>query len=246
MLGKWFGKSEVNNEHINPLLVDMHSHFLPGLDDGAPDMETALELIKAMQARGFKKLITTPHIISDFYRNSPQTILPVYQQLKDNMKTAGLYIELEVAAEYYLDDEIMNHLEEGAEMLSFGNNYVLFETNFLSEPLLLKSFIFKLQSRGFRPVLAHPERYLYFYDNIKEISTLIDRGVYMQININSITGHYSKQAQKLAFELIDRKWVHFLGSDCHHSQHLTVMDKAMKHKYFIKALNLDLLNNSLL
>ncbi len=243
MFGSWFRKSQ-EKSNAN-LWVDMHSHLLPGLDDGSPDIETSLTLIKAMANRGFKKLITTPHIMGDFYRNSPDNILPALHLLNESLKSEQINIELQAAAEYYLDELLMDALDQDKQLLTFGNQYLLFETNFLSEPLFLKEFVFKLSTKGYKPILAHPERYMYLYKKFNLIEDLLSRGVLLQINTNSITGYYSRQAQQMAFELIDRKWVHFLGSDCHHMPHIEVMDKARQHKYYLKALDLDLLNNSI-
>ena len=179
------------------------------------------------------------------YRNTPENILPLLDELKALLIKENIPVTIEAAAEYFLDEQSVELLEQDKELLSFGDKYVLFETNFISEPMFLKEYIFMLTTKGYKPVLAHPERYLYLFKNFDTIKDLINRGVYMQVNISSITGYYSKQAQQMAFELIDRQWVHFLGSDCHHAQHIEVMDKAMQHKYYLKALNLNLLNNAL-
>ena len=244
MFGNWFKKT------VTPLAeqvihIDMHSHLLPGIDDGSPDFKSSLQLIKALSARGYTKLITTPHIMGDYYRNTPENILPLLDELKALLLKENIPVAIEAAAEYFLDEQSMELLEQDKELLSFGDKYVLFETNFISEPMFLKEFIFMLTTKGYKPVLAHPERYLYLFKNFDTIKDLMNRGVYMQVNLSSITGYYSKQAQQMAFELIDRQWVHFLGSDCHHAQHIEVMDKAMQHKYYLKALNLNLLNNAL-
>jgi protein-tyrosine phosphatase len=130
-------------------------------------------------------------------------------------------------------------------MLTFGKNYLLFETNFLTEPFNLKDFIFKATTNGYKPVLAHPERYIYLQNDLVKLEDLLQRGVLFQVNISSITGYYSKQAQATANKLIDKGWVHFLGSDCHSIQHVNLINSARQMKYFQKALSLPLLNNSL-
>jgi protein-tyrosine phosphatase len=122
---------------------------------------------------------------------------------------------------------------------------LLFETNFLNEPFNMKEFIFLATTKGYKPVLAHPERYLYLQNNLDKAKDLLDRGVLFQINISSITGFYSKIVQTTANKLIDRGWVHLLGSDCHHLQHARLVEEAQGLKYFQKALSLPLLNNSL-
>ena len=109
----------------------------------------------------------------------------------------------------------------------------------------MKEFIFLATTKGYKPVLAHPERYLYLQNNLDKAKDLLDRGVLFQINISSITGFYSKIVQTTANKLIDRGWVHLLGSDCHHLQHARLVEEAQNLKYFQKALSLPLLNNSL-
>ena len=136
-------------------------------------------------------------------------------------------------------------IETDQPMLTFGQKYLLFETNFITEPFNLKEFIFLATTRGYKLVLAHPERYLYIQNNFLKVQDLLDRGVLLQLNINSITGYYSKPVQKMAFKLIEKGWIHWLGSDCHHLQHAKLMTEAKRSRYFRKVLNLPLLNNSL-
>ena len=137
-------------------------------------------------------------------------------------------------------------IQEDQPMLTFGREkFLLFETNFLTEPFNLKEFIFLAISKGYKPVLAHPERYLYLQNDWGKIEDLIARQVYFQLNISSITGYYSKGVQITAQKLIDKGWVHLLGSDCHHFQHAQLVGSARNLKYFQKALSLPLLNNTL-
>ena len=130
-------------------------------------------------------------------------------------------------------------------LLTFGDNLLLFETNFLSEPLNLKEFIFLATTKGYQPVLAHPERYIYMHNNLEKAQDILDRGVLFQLNISSITGYYSKAAQQMATKLIDKEMVHLLGSDCHHLQHAQLVAEAQQLRTFKKALSLPLLNNTL-
>lgn len=230
---------------VNPLTVDLHSHLLPGLDDGVQTYEESEDIILYFQKLGYKKLITTPHVMSDTFRNSSERILARLAKLKTYLKNQQVDIEIEAGAEYYLDDYVYRLVDENKPMLTFGKNYLLFETNFLNEPFNMKDFIFLATTKGYKPILAHPERYGYIQNNMDKASDLLDRGVLFQINISSITGHYSKIVQSTAQKLIDKGWVHFLGSDCHHYQHVKLVEEAQHMKYFQKALALSLLNNSL-
>jgi len=228
-----------------PLTTDIHSHLLPGLDDGVETFEQSEAIIRKFLALGYKKLITSPHVMSDTYRNTPAGITGKLGELRKYLAAKNIDIEIETAAEYYLDEEVFSMMEKKQPMLSFGKNYLLFETNFMTEPFNLKQFIFLASTNGYKPVLAHPERYIYLQNNIEKLEDLLQRGVLFQVNISSITGYYSREAQSTAMKLIDRGWVHFLGSDCHSQQHIALIGEAQKLKYFQKALSLPLLNNTL-
>lgn len=239
----WFKKKKASL--LPGLQTDVHSHLLAGLDDGVKSMEQAEEIILHFQLLGYQKLITTPHVISDTYRNTPEGIKAKLQELHTYLKRRHIDITIEAAAEYYLDEQLLDKLEKD-NVLTFGKSrYLLFETNFMTEPFNMKEFIFKATTKGYKPVLAHPERYVYLQDNLSKVEDLLNRGVLLQLNISSITGYYSKPAHVMAQKLIDRGWIHMLGSDCHHLQHIQLVDKAQYLKYYEKALSLPLLNNSL-
>ena len=238
-----WGKKET--KVVNAINVDIHSHLLPGLDDGVQTYEESEDIILHFQKIGYRKLITSPHVMSDTYRNTTERILARLAKLQNYLKNQHVEVEIEAAAEYYLDEHVFNMIEENQRMLTFGKNYLLFETNFLNEPFNLKDFIFLATTKGYRPILAHPERYAYIQGNLDKAKDLLDRGVLFQINISSITGHYSKIVQNTVNKLIDKVRVHLLGSDCHHYQHVKLVEEAQQMKYFQKALELPLLNNSL-
>jgi protein-tyrosine phosphatase len=238
----WFTKQKYTSLDLG---TDMHSHLLPNLDDGVRSFEQAEEIIQRFISLGYTKLITTPHVMSDTYRNTSAGIMKRLGELREHLRQKGIKIQIDAAAEYYLDEELQRKLEEGEPLLTFGNNFVLFETNFLSEPFYLKDFIFLAATKGYRLVLAHPERYLYLQQNMKKMEDLLNRGVLFQINISSFTGYYSKMVQTTVNKMIENEWVHMLGSDCHHIQHTKLMETALPMKYFQKALSLPLLNKTL-
>jgi len=240
----WFKKKNTLS-NANRLVTDIHSHLLPELDDGVQSFEQAEEIILGFQQLRYTKLITSPHVMSDAYRNTNETILEKLKLLQQYLLSKKIYITIESAAEYYLDEVLYKRIEHKEPLLTFGKNYLLFETNFLNEPLNLKDFIFIATSNGYTPVLAHPERYLYLQNDFNKLQDLLDRGILFQVNTSSITGYYSKPAQQTAFKLIDMKQVHFLGSDCHHIKQIRLLESTQHMKYFRKALELPLLNNSL-
>ena len=239
MFGNLFGRKK------NYLEVDLHSHLVPVLDDGVKDWKEALDLLKAMSALGFKKLITTPHIIHDYYPNTPDQIRQGVEQLNQLANEHGMAIAIEAGAEYFLDEWFLNSLKEGNELLSFGDNYLLIETAFMNKPIFLEEAIFEIKSRGLKPVLAHPERYGYLYEDMNTVRHLHDSGMLFQVNINSLTGYYSKEAKKMAQLLYEHKLIHFLGSDIHNRKHLEQIHSSIKSKLFQKCRQLPLLNSSL-
>ncbi len=239
----WFRRKNTND--LPPLRVDMHSHLLPGLDDGVATFDDAEQIVRRFVELGYTRIITTPHVMSDAYRNTPEGIHARLGELRMHLKERGLEIPVSAAAEYYLDETLFKMVETDQPLLTLGERYLLFETNFITEPFNLKEFIFLATTKGYKLVLAHPERYLYLQNNLAKVEDLLDRGVLMQMNISSITGYYSKPVQQMAFKLIDQKMIHWLGSDCHHLQHTVLIEQARRSRYFMKALALPLLNNSL-
>jgi protein-tyrosine phosphatase len=226
------------------VLTDMHSHVLPGLDDGADQLEDSLTMLKKFIELGYKKAILTPHIMGDAYQNTPIGIRERLDYLKSNL--GDLKIELQCAAEYYIDESLYNKLETDQEILSFGKNkYVLIETSYINESSLLTHVSFELQSKGFIPVLAHPERYTYMYHDFKKYIEYFDRGLLFQINLNSLVGYYSETSKKMVEKLIDHKMVHFVGTDCHSIKQAEATERAMQTKYYQKLKDIPLLNNTL-
>ena len=248
MLSSLFKKKKKESSSV--LSVDIHSHLLPGLDDGVKTYDESMEIINEMMGLGYKKIITTPHIMQDQFNNSAETILPKLEELRELVRKEGMDVELEAAAEYYMDDGFISMLEDPShEMLSFGKDkkYLLFETSYINEPAFLTKAIFEIiTKKNLIPVMAHPERYVYLQNKPELISTLVERQVLFQININSMGGYYSKSAQKLADRFIKKGLVSFLGSDCHNMKHLENHKTSRQTAAFKKIVGTKLLNNSLL
>ena len=236
-------------EGFTGLGADMHSHLLPGLDDGAETVEHSVELLRKLRALGYRKLIMTPHIMGDFYKNTPEGIRAALHALQQAATEAGITdVKLECAAEYYLDEWFGRRLDRGDELLSFGGEkrYLLFETSYINEPFNLVETLFRLQSMGYQPVLAHPERYTYFYGRFDDLVKVRENGALLQLNLNSLAGYYSSGAKKIAERLIDAGFVDLVGTDTHNLKHVaTLRDKALPAEYMRKLLALPLLNNSL-
>ena len=246
MFKRLFGREKVLDPcDLGSLGVDVHSHFIPGIDDGAKTMDDSLTLLKAMQDFGYRKVITTPHVMSDYYKNTPEIILGGLEDVRKAAKEAGLTIEIDAAAEYNVDSDLEEKIEKG-QILTFGDNYVLFELPFSSEPSNIKQCIFSFQTHGYRPILAHVERYEFWHDKPEKIESMLDRGVKLQLNINSLSGFYGPRVKKVAEKLIDRGIIDLVGSDCHHVGHIDLMKKTSTKPYMHKLLeNNNLINRQL-
>lgn len=234
IFGKLFNKQKVLDPiDLSRIGVDVHSHLIPGIDDGSPDMTTSLNLLRGFQDLGYRKVITTPHVMSDYYRNTSSIITDGLEKVQAACRQDGLNIEVEAAAEYYLDEHF-DQLIEADDLLTLGNRFVLFELPFVAAPDMLKSTLFKLQMAGYKPVLAHAERYAYWHREPQKFRDLFDRDVYIQLNINSLTGFYSEAVRKAAEWMIDQQLVTFAASDCHHAGHLNLLNDARSLPYLHK------------
>ncbi|MDB5090632.1 MAG: polysaccharide biosynthesis protein phosphatase [Mucilaginibacter sp.] len=231
-----FKKKEKKREitfDYSSLVVDMHSHVLPGIDDGAQNLEESIFLVKQMMALGIKKIIATPHIMIDYYRNTAESINGALEILKAELVKEKLAIEVEAAAEHYFDETFEARVDDG-KLMVMGDNYVLFEFSFINKPLNTIPVIQKLRDLGYKPILAHPERYPYM--DLEQFKTLHDWGVDFQLNTISLTGYYGREAKKIAEDLIDNQLINFISSDMHHPRHAEAFKNALRMPYLEKVL----------
>ncbi|HRF82292.1 MAG TPA: histidinol phosphatase [Flavobacteriales bacterium] len=247
LFSKLFGSGEaaLGDVDLSVLRCDVHSHFIPGIDDGAQTMEQTMEMLTAMSELGYKKVVTTPHNMADGYRNTPEIILGGLERVRDEIRQRGLAMEIDAAAEYYLDHELEQKVID-RRVLTFGEDYLLFELPFISEPNMLYQVIFTMQTAGFRPVLAHPERYAFWYNDLTKYDGLKDRGVLFQLNTIALAGAYGPQAKQIAERLIDAGHYEFLGSDCHSMNHVQALKYTLARPHLHKLIASGKLRNSTL
>lgn len=228
------------------LKTDMHSHFIPGIDDGAQNMEDSIRLIRGMKELGYTKVVTTPHTMSDYYKNTPEIILGGLEKVREELKKNNITIQLEAASEYYVDFEFGERLKRG-ELLTFSGKYILIEVSFLNPPDNLEAAIFNLIVAGYKPILAHPERYPYWHGNMEKYERIKDMGALLQLNILSLTQYYSKEVNKTAEKLVDMGMIDLLGTDMHHDKHLeAIRTRVLYEPYLHKLIESGkLLNSSL-
>ncbi len=209
--------------------TDIHAHLIPAIDDGPKDMETSLQLIRELVSLGYRQLTATPHVMADYYPNSRDFILESYRKLVAAVKSAGIDVEIGVGAEYYMDSQFLSVIDND-QVLTLPGNRVLMEMSFVSPPPNLYHFIFKLQTKGYRPVLAHPERYLFMKKNFSEYERLKEYGVFFQLNTLSLTGHYGSPVAEMAWKLLKNKMIDYVGTDVHHLRHVEILKEALQDR----------------
>ena len=212
--------------------IDMHSHILPGIDDGAQNVEESIELIKGLSQLGYKKFWCTPHIMGDYFRNNRQIIEEKRDIVRNKLEEHGLgHIQIEAAAEYYLDEFIFEDIKSGKDLMPLKDKFLLVETSYINECSFLQEARFEIKKRGYETIIAHPERYEYVQD-ISVYKKWKQQGFYLQLNLNSLTGYYSKSAKIKANELLKEGLVDFIGTDCHKLRHTEVLKDLLSKESF--------------
>lgn len=207
--------------------VDIHSHLLPGIDDGAKTIKKTIKLAKAFQELGISQFVTTPHISHYVWNNSEQDIINKQEETQLLLKEENINLPFHAAAEYFMDDWFEKHLKT-QKLLTLKDNYVLVEISYLSAPLNLYKIIFDIQLAGYIPVLAHPERYLYFHKNFNEYEKLKKAGCLFQLNLLAVMGYYGSEITKTASLLLKKGMYDFTGTDVHHGNHITALNERIK------------------
>jgi len=228
---------------LGSLVTDFHSHLIPGLDDGCRTTAESLELIRQFADMGYSKLITTPHIQDEFYRNTPEIILNGLEKLKEAIKKAGIRIQIEAAGEYLLDDGFEKKIISGG-LLTFGQNHILVEMSYYMEHPNLKSMLFRLQIEGYKVIMAHPERYSYWDNKWEKFRELKERGILFQLNTVSATGYYGPAVKKMAAYFINNGMYDYMGSDMHNQAYMDAFQKSRFDKSLGKLMASGTLKNS--
>ena len=213
-------KTKSSSSTYFPITTDMHSHILPGIDDGAPDVEASVELVKGLMELGVTHSIATPHVISDMYRNTPESIGKALAELRSALEERGINYKVDAAAEYMMDAAFFEMIKNNEPLLTIKDNIILTEFSFGSIPDNPKQMSFNIITAGYNPILAHPERYAYFHNNYKAYHFLKELGFMLQVNLLSLGGHYGPGVEKAAKYIIKNGLATFVGTDMHHVRHL--------------------------
>jgi len=203
--------------------ADMHSHILPAIDDGSPDLDVSTLLVKGLVDLGYRKLTATPHVMEDLFRNNKRTIQEAYNNLQLRLAEEKVEVPIRFAAEYLLDGNVDNMLAKRVPMLTIKDNLVLVEISFVSPPMYLREVLFELQMKGYQPVFAHPERYFFYHAKPAEYTEIKDMGCLFQCNLLSFGGYYGPPVRQAAEYLVQHDMVDFVGTDIHHDKHLQAL-----------------------
>jgi tyrosine-protein phosphatase YwqE len=197
--------------------LDIHNHILPGIDDGSKTIEETSLLIDQMQLLNIAAAVATPHTFNGVWNNTSHTIKAAFERATATQSNSSFLRGF--ASEYMLDKTLVERAKN-EPLLSIYDSFILVEIPFLNYPLDLYELFFGLKEKGYKIILAHPERYLYFHFNINKYKQLKEFGIFFQLNLLSLAGYYGKEVQKIAQKLLDNDWYDFSGTDIHNLKHV--------------------------
>jgi len=224
-LFSFFNRTPKEPFPFHQLKTDYHSHILPGIDDGSPDGETSISLIKGLINLGYENFVGTPHVMEDIWKNDKQSILHSLSVLNTSLKEADINNEIRPAAEYLVDANFEMLLHNKEKLLTIRDNWVLIEVSFIAPPPQLREVIFEMQLQGYQPVFSHPERYNYYHQHKTALEEIRNAGCILQCNLLSFTGYYGPIVLKAAESMATKKMVDLLATDLHHERHLEALQQ---------------------
>ncbi len=242
----FLSKKKVPLSEVTPdNYVDIHSHLIPGIDDGVKTIYQSAYILEQFEKLGVKKVITTPHIMQQVWPNTSEVIRDYHKKLQNVLPALGISkIELQASAEYMMDDLFYDRLKKG-DILPLHQNYLLVEMSTFSPPINLSEILFEIKVAGYIPILAHPERYPFYYQNdLKKYDELKESGFLFQLNLLSLSGYYGDQVKTIANKLIDQNYIDFTGTDIHNYHHLGILEEGFYPKVAEKVTRL-MKNNSI-
>ncbi|MBN9351746.1 MAG: histidinol phosphatase [Chitinophagaceae bacterium] len=215
---------------------DIHNHLLPGIDDGSPDVETSIALVRDLAEAGIKDFVCSPHIIQDMYRNTPETINLALDKLNEAIRKEKIDVKISAWAEYMLDEFFVETLRSGKQLQCISGKFILTELPLSVLPSNLESMAFEINTSGYHAVLAHPERYLYYHSRMESYTRLKELGFSLQLNLLSLTGYYGPRILTAAKYLLKHDLIDYVGTDLHHFDHLRMLTEKSSIRIFEKYL----------
>lgn len=201
-------------------MIDIHNHLLYGIDDGSPSIEKSIEVLKEMEKKGYSDIILTPHYIVDSqYDNPRKDNLKRMKKLKKELEKNNIKINLYLGNEIFIDDKIYDLITNDTISSLNNTNLLLIELPMSGDYSGYQEFFAFLMSKGYKVVLAHPERYISFQKDFNKVYEMVKMGVYLQSNIDSMVNKYGPDAKRVLIRLLKENLISFLATDIHHSKH---------------------------
>ena len=231
MFGKLFKRSK---EQVKLFYnTDVHCHILPGVDHGSQSMEQSLEMLRAEAEMGINRVILTSHVTAITFENTRETLTDAFMKLKDAVTDEGMDMELFLSAEYRMD-EYFDKEYAADHLIPMPGNHILLENSFQQELMNLDDLLFDMQVKGYRTILAHPERYTYYSRRRKRYEQLHNAGARFQVNILSFTGYFGEEARDSALWFAHNGMIDYLGSDMHNVKHAHIIMDYLNSKEWKK------------
>ena len=206
------------------LATDIHSHILPGIDDGAKDMEVSLNILRGLSDLGLKKVWLTPHVKENIYPNTFESISTAFEKFSARVAESGININMDIAAEYYIGPGFLKKLESNDKLLTMKDKYLLVEVSMGQEPLFIFETLYAIIEHGYIPILAHPERYIYYHHKKDVYDKLKKHGCLFQMNLFSVAGYYGKAVKTAASRLLESGYYDFTATDIHNVSQLNLLN----------------------
>ncbi len=228
-----------------PYSTELHCHVIPDVDDGSSSLKESIEICKRLKALGVNKILATPHCTESTFENTVETIKPQFDSLVEGLSSSGVDLELHFSFEYRMDDNFIN-IFKNKQIKPLPGNYVLVENSFIQPSWNLENLLYELKVQGYRPILAHPERYAYYLSDKSVYTKLYEQGTLFQVNFLSFAGFYGKNVQRAALWMLDKGYVDFVGTDCHNLTQLQAIEDFLKSKAYQKMKDkFELMNDTL-
>ncbi len=210
-------------------MIDLHSHLLPGIDDGARSFDDSLKILKGLSEQGITELFLTPHYVAaSSYVSSRSQNLKLYRELQTKADAAGIGITLHLGNEIYIDRSISKLLKKNTISSLGDSKYLLVELPMSGEFADFEDILLSLKYEGWNVILAHPERYHSYHENYEKIYDLTEQGILLQCNLGSIIGQYGRHAKKNLKRLAKDRLIFCFGTDIHHDRDYSEIAKAQK------------------
>ena len=214
--------------------VDIHNHILPGIDDGANTVEESLELIRSFEGIGINKFIATPHIMFNYYDNDRESITASLENLKAALLEHQMKdVSIEAAAEHMIDNNYEMLLDEDGEM-PMRKEFMLLEMSYLQPSINFDDAIIKTAQKGYFPVLAHPERYVFLQGRMNKYRRYKEQGIMFQLNLLSLGDYYSPETSSATRKLLDADLYDFVGTDVHNIIQFKAIKELVLNKKMLK------------